>query len=244
VETAPLGAEDVLTPAEQQAASKAEVEQTFAEAEARAAGTIAGGGGAGRSSGIATKIATVVNGVPGTIVKYRDGTEEFYPAGPSVSERARIGETEATEAGYERLLESFNPSFVGPVAGRLGEWSEVIPGVPVDPVAARFRAQTAEMGNKIIHDLSGAAVTPQEAVRIQKQIPKVTDKPDVFVQKLRNTIENQSWLVEWKKFRAGLGPRPASSTIREDVSGEPSTTKPGEQPKSSGSSYEDYMRNR
>lgn len=84
------------------------------------------------------------------------------------------------------------PAAPNAYAGALGMSNSVTPdwilqrtdkkGVPV-------RAAIGKIGGKIIHDISGAAVTLSEAPRFQPYVPQISDSPDTAKEKLRQLLQ-------------------------------------------------------
>lgn len=109
---------------------------------------------------------------------------------PSPKERQDLTDDMSAIQQANRIKDLFKPNFVGPVNGAArGALANTI-GIGLRPGEPEFRAAVAEYGNKIIHALSGAAVTPQEAKRIKGGIPSVNDPPGVFRAKLANTHQS------------------------------------------------------
>lgn len=100
---------------------------------------------------------------------------------------------EVSTAQLRRLKEMFNrggSAFVGPASGRWESMKQGVPGVPVNKTFAEFSAATAAFKNAVIKAITGAALSEAEASRIIKQIPDLTDKPDVWTAKAEQTEKN------------------------------------------------------
>jgi hypothetical protein len=54
-----------------------------------------------------------------------------------------------------------------------------------DPKGVSVRASVANIGSKVIHDRSGAAVTAAETPRLKPFIPSATDRADAAITKLQ-----------------------------------------------------------
>jgi len=108
---------------------------------------------------------------------------------PSAGEREKlIGDVQVLEqtAVIENL---FRPGFVGPAQGRRGA-AALASGIGIRPGEADFRGALALYRNAVINQLSGAAVSGSEAIRMKQQIPQETDPPEAFRSKLRQTKQN------------------------------------------------------
>lgn len=79
-----------------------------------------------------------------------------------------------------KLLEG-RPQSIGYGTGALGDWFTQ----RNDPDGVPVRAALGKIGGKIIHDVSGAAVTMAEAPRFQPYVPVIADAPETALQKLR-----------------------------------------------------------
>lgn len=140
---------------------------------------------------------------PGTLDK-RTGV--FTPAtmagtGEPVGRPLGAGEVEKVAGGESGVglvnsliaLKRENPWIndnLGPAAGRMSGFKAAMPGVTVPPAMARFRADTATLRNAVIKAITGAQMSEPEAQRIREQIPEITDKPEVWDEKARSTIQN------------------------------------------------------
>lgn len=92
-------------------------------------------------------------------------------------------------AALDDIEQKFLPDYVGPIAGRLYGAAEAT-GIGVNPGQSEFSATVAAFNNSVINSLSGAAVTPSEWARLQKQLPQTTDPPAVFKSKINATRDN------------------------------------------------------
>ena len=79
---------------------------------------------------------------------------------------------------------------MGPVSGHVSNFLQWMPGKQADPNWARFVAQTATLKNSIIKAYTGAQMSEPEAIRLGAQIPKETDKPEVWRQKMYVNKQN------------------------------------------------------
>lgn len=101
------------------------------------------------------------------------------PAGPA----EQILENRSTLREIDRAISlvEANPDSIGFGTGALGQrytnWK--------DPKGVGTRAAVGKIGGKIIHDVSGAAVTLSEAPRFQPYVPDITDNKSTALEKLR-----------------------------------------------------------
>ena len=63
-----------------------------------------------------------------------------------------------------------------------------------------MRQQVFDNMNTYIHDMSGAAVTVQEAARLSKAMPTMADSPTEFKRKLKNVIERMRSIISMNEF--------------------------------------------
>lgn len=90
--------------------------------------------------------------------------------------------------------------WVGPVAGRVADLQSAANQLPAEQ--ERFRATVAEIRNKFLNVLSGAAISPAEAERLMEQLPTTTDSPTAFQEKVKKTKENLEFILrEYQKAR-------------------------------------------
>lgn len=88
------------------------------------------------------------------------------------------------------LTNTMKPEWIGPAAGRLNELNLKIPGTSVPEGFGRFYAQSNTLKNMVVKAITGAQMSEPEAKRILGQVPVITDKPDVWAEKLKATQEN------------------------------------------------------
>ena len=108
-------------------------------------------------------------------------------------------------------------NYLGPAAGRLMQTAQSFPGVKANADFAKFDAESATLENATIKAITGAAMSEPEAQRIMRQIPRPTDKPIVWKEKHKATLENlrmmQQKILELSGSMGGrgAGPGPGSS---------------------------------
>lgn len=95
-----------------------------------------------------------------------------------------------------RMLREPIKDLTGPLGGRVRSIGQQIPGVPVDEDWALFDAATAAFRNAVIKAITGAQMSEPEARRIREQIPEVSDKPEVWAAKARQTEFNLKTLED------------------------------------------------
>lgn len=98
----------------------------------------------------------------------------------------------------------------GPVSGRMNEIGKVVPLVKTSPEWAEFSAASAAVQNATIKAITGAALSEKEAQRIMGQIPKVTDKPEVWDANYRQSVRNLQTLERIIAERGGQNGAPAA----------------------------------
>jgi hypothetical protein len=149
-----------------------------------------------------------------TSVTYLQTNEGFVPATtrgpgagsigqPSGSHKPMTGEMVTSEQQLGTLKDTldraktlYNPSWVGPIAGRLGGIQEKTIGI--DPQRSSFLAQNTQMSNTLIYLMSGKQINESEYIRLKKQLPDVDLPPKnyearvaEFERTLESIIENR-----------------------------------------------------
>jgi hypothetical protein len=97
----------------------------------------------------------------------------------------------------------FNPDFVGPARGRLGSLQEVTGGL--SDAELDMRTAMASYQNIMTQLRSGAAVTPSEAVRLKREAPLPTDRPEVIRSKLRTAKDIWGKILARRQEALGTG---------------------------------------
>ena len=183
----------------------------------------------------------VIQGPTGPLVVDRgSGTgravtdQQGAPIGPTPSSavRTRMGEE---QAGLDRINEIrglFDPNYVGPAMGRWNQIRQNLPDIPgefddIPEPLAKFMASAAGLKNDMIRLITGAAVGVQEAKRIEREIPSITDRPEVFMAKLAQTEKNRMNLMARIGSQTGIGQGPQSATPSRAYTGEVRQTADG-----------------
>lgn len=109
----------------------------------------------------------------------------------SPTERQSIAEGRASIDALDNLKSLFDSTLTrtGPLAGRVDPVKGLL-GLTSDEQEA-FMAATSAFKNAIIKEITGAQMSEQEAKRIMKQIPDITDPP-------------KRWLAKWEQSKKNL----------------------------------------
>lgn len=113
---------------------------------------------------------------------------------PSPTERTAIAEGRASVDALDNLKTLFDSSqtVTGPVAGRI-EPTKGLFGLTTDEQES-FMAATSAFKNAIIKQITGAQMSEQEANRIMKQVPDITDPPARWRAKFNQSKKNLDFL--------------------------------------------------
>ena len=127
-----------------------------------------------------------MSGVPENIVKI---VSDAGKADLSGAMKQRIGDAKAAITGLDRIKELFNPAYVGPIQGRLGEARSAsleagTPGAITDPDQHEFYSQVTNVKNAAIKAITGAQMSEPEAKRIMGQLPVPTFSSGRFMSNL------------------------------------------------------------
>lgn len=133
---------------------------------------------------------------------------------------------ETAEAQLDRLEAMFDDGagdMIGPIEGRARSFGQKVPGIEVDPQFADFNAASESFKNAVIKAITGAQLQGSaEQTRIMAQIPKTSDKPEVWRAAAKQTRLNLQDLAKRIGARQGGG-APAAPTgarrIRYDMDG-------------------------
>lgn len=137
---------------------------------------------------------------------------------PNATERKELGELQTLGTALEAVKAAYKPELVGPLAGRYSEGSQSIPGLPVPAGAADLSSKLAQVQNTLIYLRSGKQINEQEFTRLKKELPLMTDKPDVFVTKLANTESMMQTLAANRQANTG-GAAPAAKGFSTEYQG-------------------------
>ncbi len=99
----------------------------------------------------------------------------------------------------------YDPSLVGPAAGAM---PSLRAGIPenwggLSPKQARLYAAISTFQNRLTNLISGAAVSPDEAVRLQAEMPQPNQDPAVFEQRWAASWRNAQRLAETQRQTYG-----------------------------------------
>lgn len=143
-----------------------------------------------------------------------------FPLPPTGSQRTQMGETEAALDRVEDVRRLFKPGLVGPLEGRFNSVRENLPGVPVNRDASALKSAVAGLKNRVIKAITGAQMSEPEARRIQGELPDITQKPEVFELRLRQTEKNYADLLailQRKGKGAGAGAGAGAGTGKSKI---------------------------
>lgn len=144
------------------------------------------------------------------IVTRGEGVGKEAPAPPAVRTQAINNEVGLDQ--LDRLEEMFKggaKDVIGPAEGRARAIGEQIPLVPVNKTFADFESASSAFKNAVIKAITGAQMSEPEATRIMSQIPLVTDKPEVWEARAKQTRLNLQTLA---KVLAGRNAQGAGKT--------------------------------
>ena len=110
----------------------------------------------------------------------------------AASEREKLATGAATLSALDNLKSLFDKSYVGPIAGRVGQVKDIFGGNEIKQ--SEFNAATAALKNQTIKEITGAQMSEVEAKRIMKQVPDVTNPPKVWMARWTQTKKNLAML--------------------------------------------------
>ncbi len=124
------------------------------------------------------------------IIEGQAAVQINLPKPAAASERTAIAETGASLDALENLETLFNlpETETGVLAGRIAPIAGLA-GLTTSE-QENLMAATAAFKNKVIKDITGAQMSEQEAKRIMKQIPDITDPPARWKAKKKQTEIN------------------------------------------------------
>lgn len=132
----------------------------------------------------------------------------WHADAPSDTMRDKNAQNEGSldSIGRAEQIMTSNPKWqqwVGPAAGRWGEWKQSVPGMAVDPEQAAFYGITQQFKDALLYARSGQAINENELARLENELPKASDNPTVFSVKMGQTKQNIADLI---KRRGGQAP--------------------------------------
>jgi hypothetical protein len=110
------------------------------------------------------------------------------PDKPGTAERKQLAEDMGTVGQLRHIKNTFNPAFVGPLHGRGAGILENI-GM-LGTTESDFRAQVSTLRNQVLNMRSGAAISPAEFDRIEKELPDTNNSTSTFQARLLATTRN------------------------------------------------------
>lgn len=161
------------------------------------------------------------------------GVQITFGKPASAAERTAIAETQASISTLDNLEKLFNnaQTRTGPIVGRIDPIKGLLGLTSAEQ--EDFMAATAAFENKVIKDITGAQMSEVEAIRILRQVPRITDPPVRWRAKLKQTRRN---LIEIQKRRSEVLKK---SGIVSPLDGETINIRTSE---SRGASDEDILR--
>jgi len=158
---------------------------------------------------------------------------------PGAGERTDMAEAAASVDALTNLKTLFDDldTFTGPIVGRTTPILGLIGQTKQkqeDLLAATFAFK-----NRIIKEITGAQMSEQEADRIMKQVPDITDPSKRWISKWEQTVKNLEFIQERRrKVLDAAGIRPTSAGETKKYPEQPGVFKLGEVRKnSSGKEY-------
>lgn len=160
------------------------------------------------------------------------GQQAPVPAGV----QTQVIQNEATDTqmdDIQKLFDSGGKDRIGPAAGRMNTFKQIVPNSvlgavgasPTDETFNNMAAASQTLMNQITRANSGQAVSKAEETRMLNQVPNVNDKPEVWQAKFNQTRKNIAYL-KGIVSRSGSQSAPATGgggprRIRYDSNGNP-----------------------
>jgi hypothetical protein len=123
--------------------------------------------------------------------------KENIPAGLSDS----LGELNYSGKVLDRMMTTFNESYVGPVAARAGKMSQYV-GTLTEADRVAFYGNVSEYKNSIIKAITGAQMSEVEAKRIIQQIPNENASPKAYMAGLKRAYNATQERISAKEAQA------------------------------------------
>lgn len=113
-------------------------------------------------------------------------TDKIYPKLENVPTGMTdaVAELKYSQTVLDRITQSFDPDYVGPVAARAGKVSKFVDAL-TEEQRIEFYGNVAEYKNSIIKAITGAQMSEVEAKRIIQQIPDDNASPRAFLAGLK-----------------------------------------------------------
>jgi len=140
----------------------------------------------------------VQGGNPNSAAPIKSGGQPVAPPLTS-GQRNDIVKSETNINELQNITNMFKPEYVGPAVGRYYSAAQLMPGdaLPQPPEGfADFASAVAHNRSQIINLITGAAVGKDEQKRIEAEIPLVSDRPEVFQAKIRQSEKNKQRLID------------------------------------------------
>jgi len=111
------------------------------------------------------------------------------------------GKMGVLETSLSTVMDSYDPSFVGAAAGRLGGLREMTIGIPKEQ--ARFYSSLARIKANMVYLLSGKQINETEYTRLLEQLPRRELPSDVFEARMEDFRKTMEALIESRRQAAG-----------------------------------------
>lgn len=114
----------------------------------------------------------------------------------------KLQKIDSMKEAFSKVKELFDPSYIGPVAGRLGKLQDAT-GFGADSKRAEFRAWVANMFNSMIYLRSGKQINQEEANRLADEFISMNRSNQDFEGNLRKMEQEFSTLESTTKKQLG-----------------------------------------
>lgn len=115
-------------------------------------------------------------------------------ARPAEAEIKVLSEGDALRGILADTRKLFNPAWVGPVAGRVGDIKQQYIGQD-EPGRAEFIAKSNQYKNRLIKFITGAQMSELETKRLINEIPGPLDPPSTYQAKLKTSNDNIDYVM-------------------------------------------------
>lgn len=115
-------------------------------------------------------------------------------ARPAEAEIKVLSEGDALRGILADTRQLFNPKWVGPLAGRVGDIKQQYIGQD-EPGRAEFIAKSNQYKNRLIKFITGAQMSEVETKRLINEIPGPLDPPSTYEAKLKTSNDNIDYVM-------------------------------------------------
>lgn len=116
----------------------------------------------------------------------KSGADELKITKPQEKLNETISKLDGNIESLKRIQQLKRTVDTGPLAKLGGQVTDLLDMTPED--RRELRALTGSVFNEILHELSGAAISPSEMARLSAQIPDEKDQDGVFLSKIKTAI--------------------------------------------------------